>query len=664
MKTLYPLLALFCMLQSGISFAQQKQHAVIALASPRHDSIVIRWAPAGQVAWLTGNRHGYIIERFIIARDGKAVELAGQQSQKLTAAPIRAIAEAQMEQLAVKDERVALVKEAIYSKEFQVTAPEKGIGDFIIQQGEADMRFGFMLLACDLSPIAANAAGLRFVDRTVKKGERYAYRISVAQQPKGVTIEPGVCVTSLEEIVKLSPPREFSVHFLDSLARLQWLANIDKGIYTAYMVERSADGKTFKPITDLPVMSSTDKPNQQFSYFIDTLADNETTWYYRIKGLTPFGESGPYSQVESGRGAATLDPPFLDTIASIDNKKIQLQWHLSTLLKSKTASVVVTRAAKAEGPYKDISPALDKNAGTFTDEKPLGDGYYRLKIKTTDNRIIYSLPGLGQLIDLIPPAVPVGVTGKIDSTGIVHLEWTANTEADLKGYRVFRANAAHEEFTEVTRRVLRKNSFTDTVKTQTLTEKVLYKVVAVDKVFNPSEYSEAFILNRPDKIAPSAPVFTYGRPQDTVGGILLRWKNSSSTDVVKQVLYRVSSQIGSFNKDIVFADSTNKIHEWLDTAVQAGSKYYYELVVYDEANNQSKDRSGDIVWKHNQEPAVYYLYRSVNNQGYLLFKKLAGAQKSITDAEIKIGNTYAYRIKAEWTSGKTTMMSKPVSVQY
>jgi hypothetical protein len=81
MKTLYPLLALFCMLQSGISFAQQKQHAVIALASARYDSIVIRWAPAGQVAWLSGNRHGYLIERFVIARDGKPVELAGQQSQ-------------------------------------------------------------------------------------------------------------------------------------------------------------------------------------------------------------------------------------------------------------------------------------------------------------------------------------------------------------------------------------------------------------------------------------------------------------------------------------------------------------------------------------------------------------------------------------------------------
>jgi hypothetical protein len=666
MKTVYQFMVLFCVLYSGASVAQQKQHAIIALASSRHDSIVIRWAPAGPV------------------------DLAGQQVQPLTAAPIRPVAEAQMEQMAVKDDQVALVKEAIYSKDFQVTSPEKGIGDYIIKQGEADMRFGFMLLACDLSPAAANAAGLRFVDRSVKKGERYAYKISLAQQPKGVTIEPGVCVTSLQEIIRLSQPREFSVQFLDSLARLQWLSNIDKGLYTAYMVERSADGKTFKPVTDLPIMSSTEKPDQPFSYFIDTLTDNETTWYYRVKGLTPFGESGPYSQVVNGHGAPALDLPFIDTIAAIDNKKLLLQWRLSGLLKSKTASVYVTRAAKAEGPYKDISPALDKDAVSFTDEKPAGDGYYRLKIKTTDNRIVYSLPELGQVIDVVPPAMPVGIKGKIDSTGIVHLEWNANTEPDLRGYRVFRANAAHEEFTEVTNRVVRKNSYTDTIKIQTLSENVLYRIVAVDKVYNPSAYSEILTLNRPDKVPPSAPVFTYGRPQDSVPGILLQWNSSSSSDVVKQVLYRVSSQVGSFNKDIVFTDSTNHLHEWLDTAVQAGSKYYYELVAYDEVGNQSKDRSGDIVyetayrpaikeikaqvdrdkkqisveWKHNQEPAVYYIYRSVNNQGYLLYKTLKGAQKSVTDPAIKIGNTYAYRVKAEWTSGKTTMMSKPVSVQY
>ena len=689
MKALYQLMV-FCLLCTSVAFAQQKQHAIMALANPRYDSIVLRWAPAGQVAWQTGNKHGYIIERFVVARDGKPVELAGQQAQKLTTTPIRPLPEAQMEQIAVNNDRVALVKEAIYSKDFQLTSPEKGLGDFITQQGEADMRFGFMLLACDLSPAAANAAGLRFVDRSVKKGERYAYKISVAQQPKGVSIEPGVCVTSLQETIRLAPPREFSVQFGDSLAKLQWLANIDKGIYTAYIVERSADGKTFAPVTDLPIMYSSDKPNQPFSYFIDSLTDNEATWHYRIKGLTPFGDSGPYSQVVNGHGTPALEQPFIDSIAAIDNKKIFLQWHLSPLLKSKTQSIVITRAAKPEGPYKDISQPLDKQALTWIDEKPPADSYYRLKIKTTDNRIVYSLPELGQVVDMQPPAMPVGVKGTIDSTGIVHLEWNANTEPDLRGYRVFRANAAHEEFTEVTRRILKRNSFTDTVKVQTLTEKVLYRVIAVDKMYNPSEYSPVYTLARPDKVAPSAPVFTYCRVQDTVAGILMQWKNSSSTDVVKQVLYRVNTQVGSFNKNIVFTDSTNSVHEWIDTAVQAGGKYYYELVVFDEAGNSSKNRSGDVEyetafrpaikdikaqanrekklisveWKHDQQPAVYYVYRSVNNQSFLLFKKLTGTLKSVIDDEIKIGNTYAYRIKAEWTSGKTTMMSKPVSVQF
>lgn len=690
MKPFSSFLLSCCLLLAGISRGQQAGHRLVALANPRYDSIVIRWAPVSEVAWQTGNRHGYYIDRFVVARDGKAVELTGQAPTRLNAAALRPLPEVEMEALAVSNDRVALVKEAIWSKDFQLSSPEKSLGDFITQKGESDMRFGFALLACDLSPLAARAAALRFVDRSVKKNERYAYKISVAQQPKGATIEPGLCVTSLQEPLRLSPPREFTVQWADSLAVLQWLSQLDKGVYTAYVVERSLDGKKFQPVTDLPVIYAGEKPDQPYSYFKDSLADNETTYYYRVKGLTPFGEAGPYSVVAQGRGAIAYEKPFIDSVATIDNKKVYLQWRLASVLKQKTQSIVITRAGKAEGPYKEVSPVLDRQTNSWTDDKPVADGYYRLKIKTADGRIVYSLPQLGQVVDTEPPVMPVGVKGMIDSVGVVRLEWQANTETDLQGYRVFRSNAAHEEFAEITQRIVKRNRFTDTVPMHTLSEKVLYRIVAVDKTFNPSEYSDTCTLTRPDKIAPAAPLFTLGRMQDTVPGILLQWRRSQSEDVVRQTLYRVQPQAGSGNRERLLLDSTNSLHEWLDTTVRAGGTYYYEVIAYDEAGNQAKARSGDILyetgwraaikditaaanrekkviqvgWKYKEAVANYYVYRSVNDQPWLLFRKLTGTQQGVTDDEIRIGNRYAYKIKATWKEGKTTMMSKPVAVDY
>ena len=56
-----------------------------------------------------------------------------------------------------------------------------------------------------------------------------------------------------------------------------------------------------------------------------------------------------------------------------------------------------------------------------------------------DNNQTESFSILVQLYDETPPAVPVGLTGKIDSAGIVRLEWKANTEKDLGGYHVFKS---------------------------------------------------------------------------------------------------------------------------------------------------------------------------------------------------------------------------------
>ena len=88
--------------------------------------------------------------------------------------------------------------------------------------------------------------------------------------------------------------------------------------------------------------------------------------------------------------------------------------------------------------------------------------------------------------DTFPPAPPKGLTA-VGGAGAVNLIWDANTESDLAGYLVLRAEAPGDTLQPLTPQPIRETRYTDTTVKAGIT--YVYAVIAVDKSANQSAAS-------------------------------------------------------------------------------------------------------------------------------------------------------------------------------
>ena len=71
------------------------------------------------------------------------------------------------------------------------------------------------------------------------------------------------------------------------------------------------------------------------------------------------------------------------------------------------------------------------------------------------SNIVFKYPA-----DTMPPSIPTGLKGVIDSAGICTLTWNQNPEDDIRGYRVFVSNDSTFEFLCCTDTLLKEPKFT------------------------------------------------------------------------------------------------------------------------------------------------------------------------------------------------------------
>ncbi len=675
---------------TSLGLTGQPLMGIKASARPAGDSIVVRWAPTSPIAWQLLNKHGYTIERITLVKDG--IVLKDKQVVKLGDAIVKPKPENEWVKWIDQNDYVAIAAQAIFGETFDVVNKNNSeIAQIINTIKEQEARFSYALFAADVSSLAADLSALRFVDTQVERGERYMYRIIPLVPEPIALIDWGSVVTGLDEYVPLPQVYEPTVEVGDLRVSISWPFFSFQGTYIGYFLERSVDGGatfTRKNIVPyVPIIKDTDEPNTVLIQY-DSIRENETV-FYRIIGLSHFGELGPPSPAVSGTGVRKLETKAAKLMGTVNTGGlIELVWEFPKEKEIFIKGFDIERSEKQNGIFDIIGESIPPQKRNFIDTKPSSTNYYRIVVQSQNGDYTKSFPVLVQLEDSIPPASPAKIQFQISNNGSVKLNWTQNTEPDLLGYRIYRSNFKNSEFSQITSSPIVNSEFNDSINLYTLTEKVYYKIAAIDNRFNTSAFSETIEVIKPDNVPPVPAIFK--TVQAKKGKILLEWTGSVSSDVTGHELFRKS--INELDwlllKEYVQKDSL--IYE--DSDLIEGQSYEYRLNSVDDAGLKSipvfsgrikaipKDyppikmidsqvdrekRSVTIKWKYAEKNiSKYLIYRAIKGESLSLYTTISAKEQFFLDTKVISDHVYIYRIKAVFNSGTESPFSKEVEVKY
>src|SRR5687768_2443694 len=111
------------------------------IGKPTLDSIVLRWAPRELPVWLIGNMNGYVAEKFVMARNGSALDLP--EKITLTSEPLRPLPEPKWESLVKKNNYAAVAAQALYGHRFELDLTSSDIFQIVNKVQENEQRFSF-----------------------------------------------------------------------------------------------------------------------------------------------------------------------------------------------------------------------------------------------------------------------------------------------------------------------------------------------------------------------------------------------------------------------------------------------------------------------------------------------------------------------------------------
>lgn len=575
--------------------AQEAEPASVKVtARPQQEAVLLRWGVNTAIGWKSANEKGFNVYRRLVKKDSQIIENA---PKVLLVGNLTTASQDLWEKeiLEKNNQYAAIIAQAIFGESF--TAEDTGeheeseLGRIINMVDELDQRFLFSLYAADMSYDASLLAGWGYVDQSVIKGEEYIYQVVVRGDDK---IKSGATISGVDLFEALPVVNDFMGIAEDKKVMFGWSSLPYRNVFVAYNIEKSeSENGIYKALSETAIVdlnaNRDDGIKAPLMYYADTLAVNDRDYYYRISGITSFGEKGAPSKPIKIRGMASNETAPELTGFEYDNKGgVEIFWDFPVEKEKDIKAFELQVATDVKGEYTVLDPAIAKSKRRYIQRDLEASNYFKIAAVGLDDKRVLSMNVLVQPIDSIPPAIPTGLSGQIDSLGVVRLKWEANTEKDLLGYRIIRGQQKDEEFIDIYQRAYPSNAYTDSVNLKFANPKVYYRIAAEDKRHNVSEFSEILVLEKPVVIPPISPVFTDYKLKS--GTVELHWINSPSDQVILTVISRRKSGESTWKTLKTFTDGTAS---YLDGFEIVGNQVYeYKIQAKNAAELWSK--SGDI----------------------------------------------------------------------
>ncbi|WP_180357733.1 fibronectin type III domain-containing protein [Streptomyces sp. NP160] len=379
--------------------------------------------------------------------------------------------------------------------------------------------------------------------------------------------------------------------------------------------------------------------------FTDTGLTNDTAYSYALQALDTSGNASTASSPAVTATPTDLTPPSVPTglTATRGDGSVALAWTANPegdlasyrVLRDGTAVATVT------APTTTWSDTGLTNGRTYQ--------YALQAVDTHGNASAASSPAASATpADTTPPAVPTGLAAVRGDTQ-VSLTWTANTEADLDGYDLFRDGV------RVQGAVLGAGatSFTDTGLTNDT--RYTYTLRARDHAGNSSPSSAGVSATPTDLTPPAVP-----SPPSAVAGdgvVSLSWTPSSESDLASYQVLR---------DGVVIATVTRPTTTYDDRSVTNGTAYGYALAAVDTHGNASAASSPAVsaTPRDLTPPAVPTGVSAARGDGRVVLSWTAGSESDLASYRVLRDGVEVAAVTVPATTYTDTGLTNDTAYQY